>query len=122
MLEAIRNAAKTWIAKVILVVITVPFALWGVESYIRQPGTEAIAKIGGEKITSQEFENAMRNQMDRFRQQFGQVDSSLVDNPEIRKGVLDQMIDMRLLDRTAVSSGLVVSDARLRDLILNDPN
>jgi peptidyl-prolyl cis-trans isomerase D len=122
MLETIRTAAKTWIAKVILVLITIPFALWGVESYIRQPGTQEIAKVGSDKISSQEFENAVRNQMDRFRQQFGQIDSSLLDNPEIRKGVLDQMIDQRLLDRSAAAGGLVVSDSKLRDLIVNDPN
>ncbi|MFN6169203.1 MAG: SurA N-terminal domain-containing protein, partial [Burkholderiales bacterium] len=55
MLELIRSAAKTWIAKVILALITIPFALWGVESYIRTaPGTNIIAKVGGDKVTGQE--------------------------------------------------------------------
>ncbi len=124
MLEAIRSAAKTWVAKVILVLITIPFALWGVESYIRDaPGTKTIASVGRDKITDLEYDNAVKNQLDRFRQQFGgQIDASVMDNPEMRKGVLDQLIDQRLLDKTARNSGLMVSDARLRDLIVKNTN
>ncbi len=124
MLEAIRSAAKTWVAKVILVLITIPFALWGVESYIRDaPGTKTVASVGRDKITDLEYDNAVKNQLDRFRQQFGgQIDASVMDNPEMRKGVLEQLIDQRLLDKTTRKSGLVVSDARLRDLIVKNTN
>ena len=86
MLETIRNATKTWIAKVILALITVPFALWGVESYIRTaPGQDTVATVEKEKITTQEFQQAVRNQLDQFRQQFGgNVDASIMDNPELQ--------------------------------------
>lgn len=124
MLEAIRSAAKTWVAKVVLVLITIPFALWGVESYIRPTaGTNTVASVGRDNITGQEFDNAVKNQLDRFRQQFGgQIDASIMDNPEMRKGVLDQLIDQRLLDKTARANGLQMSDARLRDLIVGNSN
>jgi peptidyl-prolyl cis-trans isomerase D len=124
MLELIRSAAKTWIAKVILALITIPFALWGVESYIRtSPGTNTIAKVGGDKVTGQEYDNAVRTQLDQLRQRFGgQIDASIMDNPEMRKGVLDQLIDQRVLDKTTKGSTMAVSDARLRDLIVNNPN
>lgn len=124
MLELIRSAAKTWIAKVILAIITIPFALWGVESYIRTaPGTNIIAKVGGDKVTGQEFDNAVRTQLDQLRQRFGgQIDASIMDNPEMRKGVLDQLIDQRVLDKTTRGGTMAVSNARLRDLIVNNPN
>lgn len=124
MLEAIRSAAKTWIAKVILVLITIPFALWGVESYIRtNPGTNTIATVGRDNVSEQEFDNAVKNQLERFRQQFGgQVDPTIMDNPEMRKGILDQLIDQRLLDKNLRESGIAVSDTKLRDLILNNPS
>jgi peptidyl-prolyl cis-trans isomerase D len=124
MLELIRSAAKTWIAKVILALITIPFALWGVESYIRtSPGTNTIAKVGGDKVTGQEYDNAVRTQLDQLRQRFGgQIDASIMDNPEMRKGVLDQLIDQRVLDKATKTGTMAVSDARLRDLIVNNPN
>lgn len=124
MLETIRLAAKTWVAKVVLVLITIPFALWGVESYIRtNPGTSTIANVGRDKISEQEFDNAVKNQLERYRQQFGgQIDATVMDNPEIRKGILDQLIDQRLLDKTTRTSGMAVSDSRLKDMIVNNPN
>ena len=124
MLETIRSATKTWIAKVILALITVPFALWGVESYIRTPsGLDAVATVEKEKITTQEFQQAVRNQLDQFRQQFGgNIDASIMDNPEMRKSILDQLIDQRLVAEATKSSGLVVSDATLRERISTEPN
>ena len=124
MLETIRTATKTWVAKVILALITVPFALWGVESYIRTPaGLDTVATVEKEKITTQEFQQAVRNQLDQFRQQFGgNIDASIMDNPEMRKSILDQLIDQRLVAEATKSSGLVVSDATLRERISTEPN
>ena len=119
MLETIRNATKTWVAKVILALITVPFALWGVESYISTaPGQDTVATVEKEKITTQEFQQAVRNQLDQFRQQFGgNVDASIMDNPEMRKSILDQLIDQRLVATAIKSNRLVVSDSTLRERI-----
>ena len=124
MLESIRTASQTWLAKIILAVITVPFALWGVESYVRTtPGQDSVATIGGEKISSAEFNNAVRNQLDQFRAQFGkEIDASIMDNPEMRKSVLDQLIDQRLLVKAVQSSNLTVSDEALRDWISKEPS
>ncbi len=123
MLETIRQAANTWLAKLILAIITVPFALWGVESYIRNPGgQDVVAHVGDEKITSTDFSNALRNQMEQFRQQFGgNIDASIMDTPEMRKGVLEQLVDERLLTGVTKSSGLRVSDAAVRDAIMAIP-
>ncbi len=123
MLEAIRTAAQSWLAKVILAVITIPFALWGVESYVRSaPGQDSIATVGDEKISSVEFNNAVRNQLDQFRSQFGKdIDASIMDNPEMRKSVLDQLIDQRLLVKAVKSSNLTISDGSLREWINNEP-
>ncbi len=119
MLETIRTAAQSWIAKLILALISVPFALWGVESYIRTaPGQDSIATVNGDKISSIEFSNAVKGQLEQFRQQFGKdIDPSLMDNPEMRKSILDRLIDERLLSKAVKSSNLFVTDAAMRDRI-----
>ena len=124
MLETIRSATKTWVAKAILALITIPFALWGVESYVRTPsGQDTVATVEKEKITTQEFQQAVRNQLDQFRQQFGgNIDASIMDNPEMRKSILDQLIDQRLVVAATKSSGLIVSDATLRERISSEPS
>ena len=124
MLETIRTAAQTWVAKVILALISIPFALWGVESYVRTtPGQDSVATVGSEKITNDEFQRAVTRQLDQFKEQFkGQIDASIMDNPEMRKGILDQLVDQRLLGAAAKSAGLRVSDETLRERIANEPS
>ncbi len=124
MLETIRTAAQTWVAKVILALISIPFALWGVESYVRTtPGQDSVATVGSEKITNDEFQRAVTRQLDQFKEQFkGQIDASIMDNPEMRKGILDQLVDQRLLGAAAKSAGLRVSDETLRERIGNEPS
>jgi peptidyl-prolyl cis-trans isomerase D len=122
MLETIRTAAQTWLAKLVLALITIPFALWGVESYIRTaPGQDIVATVGDQKVTSQEFTQATRNQLEQFRQQFGQIDPSVMDTPEMRKSVLDQLINQRAVSQASKAMGLTVSDLGLRDRISTEP-
>ena len=56
MLEAIRKHTTGWLAKLILALITIPFALFGIDSYFNQAGSNvAIAKVNGDKISIQEY-------------------------------------------------------------------
>lgn len=122
MLETIRTAAQTWLAKLILAVITIPFAMWGIESYIQTPaGQDTVAKVGHEKISSQEFNDAVRQQLDQFKRQFGgNIDPSIMDNPEMRKSILDQLIDQRLFARASEQAGVKVSDDALRERLATE--
>ncbi|MBL8524950.1 MAG: SurA N-terminal domain-containing protein [Betaproteobacteria bacterium] len=124
MLETIRSLQKTWLAKLILAAITIPFALWGIESYVQNPGgQDTVASVGKEKINSIEFNEAVRRQLDQFKSQFGNnIDASIMDNPEMRKGVLDQLIDQKLFTVASQNAGVKVTDAGLRDRIASEPS
>ena len=72
MLDVIRERAQGWFAKVILALITVPFALWGVDSYLRNGGDGAIvAKVDGQSIPKQEFNRVLKEQHERMRRSMG---------------------------------------------------
>src|SRR5438309_8869742 len=97
MLEAIRERSKGWLAKVILAFITIPFALWGIDSYLHDAGSNvAVAKVDGETVTVQEYGNAMQNLRNKLQSE-GKVDPAMLDNPEIKQSVLDRLITTRLL-------------------------
>jgi peptidyl-prolyl cis-trans isomerase D len=119
MLEVIREHAQGKIAKAILVLITIPFALWGVDSYMKGGGSgPMVAKVGGQEILQNEFSQALKDQQDRMRSALGKdFDPAVMDNPEMRKSVLDGLIDQRVLLADATQEGLAVSDAQLARLI-----
>lgn len=117
MFDAVRNNKK--IVQVFLGLITLPFAFWGVESYIRNVGNDgAVATIGGVKVTQQQFQQALREQQERLRGQLGgSIDPKLLDTPEARKAVLDDLVDQRLLLVEAGKRRLFASDQALRQAI-----
>ena len=123
MLEKIRSAAGTRFAQLILALIMIPFALWGVESYIRSPsGQDVVADVAGQKVTVFEFEQALKQQQERFRSMLGNnYDPQLVDNPQIRTSVLDDLINQRLMIVSAHKSGLKISDTLLAERIAAEP-
>lgn len=119
MLEAIRERSQSWIAKLILAMITIPFALWGVDSYLRQAGSNvAVAKVNGDSITVQQFSKAMQD----FRDSLGEkADPGLMENPAVRSAVLDKLINSRLLAAEVRRGGYTISDEQLSKLIITLP-
>jgi peptidyl-prolyl cis-trans isomerase D len=116
MFEAIRNNKK--IVQVFLVLIALPFAFFGLESYVSSDGMGAdVAKVGDISISQQDFQEAMREQQERLRGQLGQVDPKMLDTPDFRKAVVDNLIDQRLLAIEAAKRRLQVTDEAVRQTI-----
>lgn len=119
MLDAFRQGAQSKFAKIILALIIIPFALWGVESYFRAGGSsDSVATVAGQKISNMEFNQALRQQQDQMRAMLGRnYDPRLLDGPEFRQSVLEQLVNQRLLLVQAASSGFAVSDKQLAENI-----
>jgi peptidyl-prolyl cis-trans isomerase D len=124
MLENIREKSQGTIAKVILGLVILSFAIAGVGSYTNSVDT-SVAHVNDEKISQQTFEQAFQAQKRRMEQQFGQMFETLAANPaymaNFRKGVLDNLINEKLLDQTAKELTIRVSDQRIKQTILNMP-
>ncbi len=124
LLQNLREKAQSKFAKVILVLILVPFALFGLDSYVRNSGgSDAAARVGRQEISVNEFNNAYRTQQQQMQSILGaQYDAAAMDNPEARKAVLDNLINNRLLVAEAADAGMAISDARLAKRIAEIPN
>lgn len=123
MLEIIRERAHGLIAKIILGLITVPFALWGVDSYIQHSDkADIVAQVDGQKITRQEFGLALKEKQDQMRAELGaRFDPTALDRPEIRQSILDGLVQQRLLAMESVNAGLNMPDALLASIISSIP-
>lgn len=123
MLDAIRERAQGWLAKVILALITIPFMLWGVESYFNKSGDgDVLASVNGDKVTRQEFDRAIKAQQQEMRASMGAAyDPAMFNDPKIRKSVLDGVINQRLIINAATKAGMVVSDAEMARIIASLP-
>lgn len=121
MFDSVRNNKK--VVQVFLALITLPFAFFGVDSYVRNSGAGSdMASVDGTKITIPQFELAMREQQDQLRQRLGaNFKQEMMNTPEMRLSVLEALIDRRLLLIEADKKRLQISDIALRDTISSIP-
>ena len=117
MFDFVRNNKR--ISQGFLALITIPFALWGVDSYMRDSvGGAELATVGDSKIQQQDFSNALREQADRMQAQMGaQFDPKLLESKEARTAILDNLVNQRLLMLAARDANLVVDDRDLANYI-----
>ncbi len=122
MLDKIRNNTQSKFAKIVLVIIIIPFALFGIDSYLSSIGDDVYAaKVNGESITIQSYQNALNRVKDQFMNQSTPPDPAIFETAEFRKSVLDGMIASKLVAQEAVRANFVISENQLSQYILGMP-
>ena len=112
------------IVQFILALLVLPFAFVGIDSYVRGVGGDKdVATVGGQGISPQDFENALRSQQQQMQRALGKnFDPAMFDNPEVRQQVLDGVVNQRLLQVTAQDMKLTTPDAQISKVILDIPD
>jgi len=121
MFDLLHNHKR--LTQLILALITLPFAFFGVDYYFRSGSSDqTVARVGKNKISQAEFDDALREQQQRMRQALGDsYDPSLLDRPEVRYALLDQLVNQRLLENEARADRLRVTDTQLAQFIAGLP-
>jgi len=109
--------------QIVLTLVALPFAFWGIDSYQRVMSRSGeVAEVEGQKITEQEFGDALRQQQERFRGMLGRnFDPAMFDSPAIRLELLDGMISQRLMMQHAIRNHLTVSNEILVETTMAIP-
>ncbi|ATG73369.1 peptidylprolyl isomerase [Zobellella denitrificans] len=123
--EKLRAGAQGTTSKIVLGLIILSFALAGVGSYVTRPVVEVAAVVNGDEISAQALENAYRNERARLESQLGPQFNQLLGDPayveQIRRSVLEQMVEQRLIDQKVAELKLRASDEQVRNAIRNLP-
>ncbi len=115
MFDFIRSHQR--LMQFLLLVLIVPsFALIGVSGYNTYvSGDHDLVKVGRSAITQQEFDNARSSRLRQLEQSNPEgFDPDIMDDPEVRRGLLDSLINQRVVAVTASQERFNVSDAALR--------
>ena len=122
MLEHIRSRTQTKLAKVILGIIIIPFALFGIDSYLSSVGSNVqIASVNDESINSQELQKTEDQLVAQIRSQDESVDPKTFQNIEFKKAVLDKLITTKLVKQEIKNSGFYISDSQVGSYISGMP-
>ena len=118
MLQSINDRIQGWLGWLIVALISVPFALWGIQSYLEVGGNKFLAKVNDTEITPAQFDRALSRQRARLQEMFGKnMPKSDAYDQMLKKQVLDQLITTEVLNQYATESGYTVADASLASAI-----
>jgi len=123
MLQSIRDNSQSIVAKIIVGLIIVTFALFGVESLISlTTGSKAPASVNGEDIGEQELYRAVELQRRQILAQMGEnADPASLDDNMIRSMVLDELVEQSVLVQSAQEQGMAVSPQMIDRSIVQTP-
>lgn len=121
MFDFIRQHNKLMMGLLFLLVIP-SFVLFGMGSNPFSEGSAKVATVNGEAITQAEWDFAHQQQVDQARNANPNLDLSLFDTPLMKQRTLDSLVRDRVLAAAAQDEHLHVSDARLAEVLAQDPS
>lgn len=122
MLDTLRNAARTWVAKALLLLLVVSFGVWGVSSSVITDSSDSVITVGGQSVSASEFRLAYQRRLAELSRQFG---TQLTTEQARALGVVNQVYSQlsagAALDELSDQMNLGLSQDRLAQLIADDP-
>ena len=117
MFDFIRNHKK--IMQILLIILIFPsFVLFGLDGYQRlDEKGEAVASVDGVDISRNEWDQSHQNEISRMRTSMPNIDVSMFDTPAIKYGVLERLVQSKVLEASAKKLNLVVSDQKIAQSI-----
>ncbi|HEX2146675.1 MAG TPA: SurA N-terminal domain-containing protein [Pseudorhizobium sp.] len=122
MLNSLRNASRSWVAKALLLLLVASFAVWGVSTSMMTTDTNTVMSVGDQEVSAQEFALAYQRQVSALSRQFGmQLTPEQARAFGIDQQVYSQLAAGAALDQLSSDMGLGLSHDRLAMLIAEDP-
>jgi peptidyl-prolyl cis-trans isomerase D len=115
MLQKIRDKSSGWVAGIIVGLLVLTFALFGINSYFGQGTEPVVATVNDTEIKSGQFQRALYNLRQQMQNLTGQ--SVPADDPAFRNEALQRIIDIEIMNQSTQSYGLAVSDLRVYETI-----
>ena len=114
MLQAIRDKTSGWIAYLIIGLISIPFALWGINSYLGGGEEQPVAIVDGDEITPRQLDYAYTRYRERLSSVFGgRIPEVFNDENTLKEQALSQIIEERVLLNYIKDNGYRVGDIKL---------
>jgi peptidyl-prolyl cis-trans isomerase D len=118
MLQQLRVASKSWVASVVIGVLVLAFALWGVADIFRGGGDNVVANVGNTEISANDYDMQLKSQLRNLSAQTqNQLTMEQAKAIGLDKTVLDQVIARAALDEQVRSLGLTASQESIASQI-----
>lgn len=114
MLQAIRNNSQGVFVWIVVGLIVVSFALFGLGSYLSGASKIVAASVNGVEISNTELTRAFQNYQERLRNMLGkQYQPEMFASTRVKKEVLQGLITQELMNQMLQEQGFAASPAQV---------
>ena len=118
MLDSMRKLSKGIISKLLMGLLIVSFAVWGVGDILTNSGPSYAAKVGGQTISVNEFQQ----QKSLVTRQLEALNIKELPQGQLELSVIRQLVQQRLTLQSMHDMGLSVNDALASKIIASIPD
>ncbi len=121
MLQTIRERTQGWIAGIIITIIILTFALWGIHSYfIGGSGDNIVAEVNGKEVTREQLTVAYERLRRQVQSQYG-ASALAKDEAGLKNRALKSLIEFQVLKQAAHTQGFRVTNDQVDTYLENMP-
>ena len=122
MLEVFRNAAKSWVAKVLLGLLILSFAAWGITDVFTGGGSQDLAEVGKQRISGDDYTRAVNRATQQYSESLGRrLTYEDVKKQGIDVQVRDSLIAGATIDEKARLLGVQISAESVAQQAASNP-
>src|SRR2546423_913455 len=127
MLRGIRKASANWLGRAVMAVvlglIAISFAIWGIGDIFRGFGRSTVAKVGSTEISVDQFRQIYNERLQQLSRELGRpISPDQARALQLDQQLAGQLVAEAALDQRARQMRLNVSDAEIARQITNDPS
>ncbi|MBW8636914.1 SurA N-terminal domain-containing protein [Hoeflea sp. WL0058] len=122
MLDTLRRAAQSWLAKLLLIVLVLSFGVWGISGTMFQGAGNSVVTVGDTRVTQNEFLLAYNRQVSLISQQLQRyISREQARSMGVEAQTLSIVATSAALDEQSRRMNLGLSEDRLAGIIRDDP-
>jgi len=122
MLQNLRDNLNGVAKSVLVAIIIVPFALFGIDAiFLSGSAVKEAANVNGESITEFRLQQAVVNHKQQVLSRFKDIDPALLVDEQLRAPVMQQLIRKKVVEQAAVDQGMGISSRTIYELLLEVP-
>lgn len=127
MLRGIHEASRNWLGKIVMAVVmgllVISFAIWGIGDIFRGFGLSTVAKIGKTEIGVEQFRTYYNDRLQALSRRMGRpISPDQARALGLDRQLIGQLVAETALDERARDLRLTLSDAEIAQQIVNDKN
>ncbi|HEY7763609.1 MAG TPA: SurA N-terminal domain-containing protein [Aestuariivirgaceae bacterium] len=122
MMDSLRGAATGWVAKILIGLLALSFAIWGINDVFTGYRSDVLASVGDYEITADEFRMTFEQRLRNLSRQTGQsITNQRATEMGLDRQILADMLRNAALQQQARNMRLAVPDSLVAEEIAGNP-